>query len=177
MTRLRWRVGVLAAAVAMPTALLGPPPAAGRVCCADRGDEDEVVVSINGTICWEQPPPDGKPTRRTAQTWPPTVTITLSRPVREAVTVILDTRDGTAVAPYDYEAIKGRKVTIPEGARGVEVPLGIRADDEVEKDEWFLVIISEPSIGRIGNGKAEVIIKDGAPPKDGSGTGQSGTGQ
>lgn len=162
MTRPRWRVGRLAATVVFPTALLGLTPAASHACCDP--DDDRVLVSVNGTICWEQPPIDGAPLARErgAQA---IVTVTLSQPVKETVTVLFRTTDGTAVAPEDYTAIPQLRVTIPAGAKGIEVPVQIRDDGRREPDEWFVVSISDPSTGTIGQGRAEVVIKDGAPPK------------
>lgn len=164
MTRLRWRVGSLAATVVFPTALLGLTPAAGHACCDP--EDDRVVVSVNGTICWEQPPIDGVPPATYAQGAQAVVTVTLSQPVTAPVTVLFRTTDGTAVAPADYTAITQRRVTIPAGARAVEVPVDIRADTQREPDEWFTVNISDPSSGVVvGQGRATVVIKDGAPPK------------
>ncbi|MFK3983259.1 Calx-beta domain-containing protein [Micromonospora sp. NPDC050397] len=162
MTRPRWRIGRLAATVVFPTALLGLTPAASHACC-DPAD-DRLLVSVNGTICWEQPPIDGAPATR-ARDGRAIVTVTLSQPVKEAVTVLFRTADGTAVAPEDYVAIRQQRVTIPAGAKGVEVPVEIRDDGLREPDEWFVVSISDPSTGTIGQGRAEVVIKDGAPPK------------
>ncbi|WP_326559117.1 Calx-beta domain-containing protein [Micromonospora sp. NBC_01796] len=164
MTRLRWRVGSLAATVVVPTALLGLTPAASHACC--EPEDDRVVVSINGTICWEQPPIDGPPVTY-AQGGRAIVTVTLSEPVKTPLTVVFRTADGTAVAPEDYTAVPQRRVTIPAGARGVEVPVEIRADSVREPDEWFTVNISDPSVGVIGQGRATVVVKDGAPPKGG----------
>ncbi|WP_329109587.1 hypothetical protein OG792_12495 [Micromonospora sp. NBC_01699] len=164
MTRLRWRVGSLAATVVVPTALLGLTPATGHACC-DPEDE-QVVVSVNGTICWEQTPANTPPS---VQALPgrAIVTVTLSQPVTTPVSVTFRTTDGTAVAPADYTAVQQRRVTIPAGSRIVEVPVDIRPDTVREPDEWFNVHISDPSYGEIGQGRATVVIKDGAPPRGG----------
>ncbi|MFI6761646.1 Calx-beta domain-containing protein [Micromonospora sp. NPDC050417] len=162
MTRTRWRVGRLAATVVIPTALLGLTPAASHACCDP--EDDRVLVSVNGTICWEQIPAD-VPATTAERGGTAIVTVTLSQPLKEPVTVLFRTTDGTAVAPDDYIAIGQRRVTIPAGAKGVEVPVQIQADNRREPDEWFGVTISDPSTGTIGQGRAEVVIKDGAPPK------------
>jgi hypothetical protein len=152
MTRLHRRLGAVAAAVAAPAALLGVVHSTAN---AGTGTGSEVVITADGTICWEKPGED----------CPCEATVRMSAPAPVPVSVTLTTANGTAVAPYDYTAIPPRRVTIPAGALSVKVPLEIRPDEIHEPDEWFFVKISDPSIGRIENGSARVIIKDGAPPR------------
>jgi Calx-beta domain len=156
MTRLHRRLGAVAAAVAAPAALLGVVHSTANA-GTGSGSGSEVVITADGTICWETPPPGGD--------CPCEATVRLSAPAPVPVTVTLTTANGTAVAPYDYTAIPPRRVTIPAGALSVKVPLDIRPDEIHEPDEWFFVKISDPSIGRIENGSARVTIKDGAPPR------------
>ncbi|MDT4992687.1 MAG: large repetitive protein [Actinoplanes sp.] len=110
------------------------------------------VVEPTGTICWEK------------NHGTPSVTVRMSRPEKFPVTVVLDTIDGTAVAPGDYQAISGLKVTVPAGATDVAVPLSIVNDGVTEPDETFQVSLSQPSAGQIGKNPATVIIKDGSQP-------------
>jgi hypothetical protein len=150
--RLRRRLAAAAVTVALPVAGLvavAPP---------SYGDEEpkKPIIKADGTICWEKRRP-GAPR--------PYVVVSLSEVAKDPITVLFDTRDGTAVAPDDYTAIKQLKVTIPAGATSVEVPLDIVDDNVREPDEWFTVTISRPSSGSIGKGTAAVIIKDGGPPK------------
>jgi len=141
-TRLRRVLAAAATAVALSGAVIAPTAAH-----ADGGP----VITTNGTICWEK---GGQPA----------VTVQLSEVAKDAVTVVVDTFDGTAIAPDDYTAIKSLLVTIPAGASSVQVPLTIAADGIVEPDEWFFVSLSKPSIGKIGKNPATVIIKDGTQP-------------
>lgn len=149
MTRLRRRLGVLAATVLLPWALVvgtaGPSLADG-----------EPRLELNGTICWEKGP--GNPAPR------PFVTITLSKVSKYPVSVVLGTVDGTAVAPDDYRALHGVTVTIPPDTLRVEVPVDIVADKVVEPEEHFKVTISKPVGAVIGQGSAAVVIRDGSQP-------------
>ena len=145
--RLRRVLTAAAAVVALGGAAAIAPTAAQA-----GGGPSGVVVTADGTICWEKG--GGKPA----------VTVHLSEVAKDPVTVVVDTVDGTAVAPEDYAAIKGLVVTIPAGASSVQVPLAIVDDGVVEPDEWFFVSLSRPSVGQIGKNPATVIIKDGAPP-------------
>jgi hypothetical protein len=111
-------------------------------------------IGINGTECWE----------KGSQ---PSVHVYLSEVAKDPITIVFDTADGTAVAPDDYAAIKGRIVTIPAGSSGVDVALDIVADGITEPDERFTVSISKPSIGEIDKGTATVIIHDGGRPPAG----------
>lgn len=149
MTRLRRRLGVLAATVALPAALV---LAVTHPSLADGG----TTASVNGTICWEKTA--GDPTQ------PPFITITLTVPSKYPVTVVLDSVDGTAVAPDDYLPLRGVTVTIPPNTTSVQVPIDIVADSVVEPDEHFKVTISKPVNAVIGQGSDAVIIKDGSPP-------------
>jgi len=150
--RPRHRFATALAVLALPAAAIFVAPAAGYGCCSDPSG---VVVSTDGTICWEK---GGTPTQR------PVIVVSMLTIAKDPVSVLLDTTDGTAVAPDDYAAVKGLKVTIPAGVLRVEVPLSIRADAVAEPDEYFTVTISQPSSGRIGKGSASVVIQDGSPP-------------
>jgi Calx-beta domain len=151
MTRLRWRrLGLLAATVALPSAILVGVQAASYA-------DEEPKVDVDGTICWEK---GSAPGQR------PVVVVSLPHTVKHPVTVVFDTSDGTAVAPDDYIAQHGVTVTIPANTLSVEVPLTIVADGIVEPDEWFKVTISKATGAGIGRASAAVTIKDGSPPGD-----------
>lgn len=111
------------------------------------------VIEPQGTVAWEK--------SKCKQKNP---LVTLSRPVDVPVTVLVDTADGTAVAPGDYLPIRALKVTVPAGSLSAEIPVTIVADDIVEPDEYFTVRISSPSAGQIGKDTAVVTIKDGEQP-------------
>lgn len=158
MTRLRGRLAALAVTLAVPGAFVAALPTAGHA------GEEETVISINGTICWESLPQSLQGTS-VQEDNRPTVTVYLSAPSKEEVTVLLSTRDGTAVAPEDYLPIRDLVVYFRPGETKVLVPLDIRDDGIREPDEWFLVTIYKPSGGVIGTGTAQVIILDGSPPR------------
>ncbi len=117
---------------------------------------EDPVVSIDGTICYEGIGNDGKPY----------VTLKLSHATKGDVLVVIHTEDGTARSPGDYLGFDKLQVRIPAGQVRAEVTLKIVADREKEPDEYFLVVIDSAVGAKIGNGKAEVIIKDGEPPKE-----------
>lgn len=164
----RQLVARAAAALVLVTGLLavGLGPGAGTGHASDRddggdsgdsgGEPSGLLVSINtGPVCWEQPNPMD----------PCYVRVTLSHPVAVAVTITLDTRDGTAIAPYDYQALSGVRVTVPAGDVVLDVPLVVVDDGRPEPDEWFSATISAVSEGEVGTGRAVVTIGDGAPPR------------
>lgn len=146
MTTARRRTAVIAAVAALAAALA---PSGGVLA------GEEPVVSIDGTICYERTG-DAKPY----------VTLKLSGAVKEDVVVVVHTEDGTAKSPDDYRGFDSVEVRIPAGEVSVEVPLEIMDDEEKEPDEYFMVIIDEAKGATIGDGKAEVVIKDGEPPKE-----------
>jgi hypothetical protein len=152
--RLGRRLAAAAATVVLPAAGLFAAPTAGYGCC-DEPKPRGPIINTDGTICWEKGGPGG---RRQF------VVVYASEVAKDPITVIFNTVDGTAVAPDDYTAIKGQRVTIPAGASSVEVPLDIKSDNITEPDEVFYVTISKPSVGQIGKGRGTVIIKDGGPP-------------
>lgn len=211
MTRRRWRLAAVAAAVLVPLALVGVLPATGHADGDNLNKQGEVVLVLNGTICQETPPPEppaepsrspanpsrsaanppgsaAKPASLPAVALPSTspvpsrspvpdpsrppkespyaVTITLSRMLDAPATVVFATRDGTAQAPGDYVAVKPTTIVIPAKTLVVRVPVQVNADLIKEPDEYFVVTISKPSVGRIAKGgdTAYVIIQDGAGP-------------
>ncbi len=74
------------------------------------------------------------------------LTVSLSTPVAQTVTVDYATADGTATAPADYVATAGTITFLPgETAHTIIVP--IVDDSEPEGDETFVVNLSNPSGG------------------------------
>ena len=136
---------VVAVVVALAAAIIPP----GSV-LADQ----EPVVTIDGTICYEKYKDNN----------PPTVPVSLSEKSEKDVVVVMHTEDGSANSPKDYQGFERLEVVIPAGQLQVLVPLDIVDDGQKEEDEYFVVIIDAAYGAVIGNGKAEVIIKDGAPP-------------
>jgi len=68
--------------------------------------------------------------------------LTLDEPSGVPVVAVLATRNGTALAGDDYEALAaGFDVTIPAGQRTGRVRVVVLPDDEVEGSEWFVLSI------------------------------------
>jgi len=146
MTTARRRAAAIAAIAAAFTAAMALP---GPVLA-----DEEPVVSIDGTICYEVYKDDK-----------PTFTARLSEKSEKDVVVVVHTEDGSAQSPKDYQGSDRLVVVIPAGQTRVEVPLEIVDDGEKEPDEYFLVVVDAAYGAVIGNDKAEIIIKDGAPPQ------------
>ena len=138
---------VAATCALLPAVLLGVQPSAA----ADDDEETKIIVA-DGTVCWElvkQPDCFG--------------TILLSRPAPVNLTVKVHTEDGTATAPEDYAEIAGLVVLIPAGDTSARIPLSIVPDKLDEDDEWFDLVITDPSYGVIAGDRASVTIHNGAP--------------
>ncbi|RMH16904.1 MAG: DUF11 domain-containing protein, partial [Acidobacteria bacterium] len=86
------------------------------------------------------------------------VPVTLSCPREQAVSVAFATADDSAVAGEDYLP-RAQTVVIPAGRSGVEVPVTVLGDLEVEDDEQFSVVLSEPQGAVLGHRTAAVTIE------------------
>ncbi len=107
------------------------------------------------------------------------VTVRLSEPHPNSVTVNYSTADGTATAGSDYNAVSG-KLTFAKGETSKTILVPVRGDRVVEPDESFRVQLSNPTKGTsIANGTGVVAIVDDEPRisiSDASGMeGNSGT--
>jgi len=89
------------------------------------------TVSIANRAMWE-----GDSTRSTAN-----FTITLSAPSLVDVAVQVDSRDRTAFAGVDYEAVH-RLVVIPAGQTSVQVPVTILGNDDWQTHRVFEMVLS-----------------------------------
>ncbi|WP_043090239.1 lamin tail domain-containing protein, partial [Xanthomonas sp. SHU 166] len=70
-------------------------------------------------------------------------TVTLSQPAGSAgVTFTVATRDGTATAGSDYQALAATQVTIPAGESSAEVRVLVNGDTSNEPDETFYLDIT-----------------------------------
>ena len=94
------------------------------------------------------------------------VTVRLSRPAYDEVTLRYGTAAGTAIATRDYTAQSQVAVTIPAGATTATVAVPILADDVYEADESFFVDLSDPTVAELGSDRRAVvtIVDDDAPP-------------
>ena len=91
-------------------------------------------------------------------------TITLSQPAQGAVTLAFTTRDGTAMAGSDYDALSGT-LNFAAGETSKTIAITLRGDTADEADESFEIALS----GLTGAGFAQssargTILNDDAPP-------------
>ncbi len=88
------------------------------------------------------------------------VVLSLSEPAVAAVTVLVDTVDGTATAADgDYVSVSSQLVTFPIGSSSQVVDVTINGDDVIEADEAFSLVASAPSAGlSLGDATGTVTI-------------------
>ena len=87
--------------------------------------------------------------------------LTLNRAAEQAVSVAFATRDGTARAGEDYDALAGT-ATIAAGARATRIAVPVRVDLFREADESFLLMLSGADGARLADGEAIGVIEDEA---------------
>jgi hypothetical protein len=87
------------------------------------------------------------------------VTVFLSRVLDQPVSFQATTEDGTATAGADYDA-RSWTGSIGPGRHATTLPVTIRSDTLVEDDETILVDLSNVSGAAIGDGQAEITIRD-----------------
>ena len=88
-----------------------------------------------------------------------TLTISLSKPSTQTVSVNWNTVDGTARSPFDYAASAGKVILKPgETSKIITVPLV--GDLSHEPDEQFYILLSLPVNSSIGVGRATVAVED-----------------
>ena len=87
------------------------------------------------------------------------VTVTLSRPFDQPVTVDFATANGTATAGSDYEATSGT-LTFAPGETTKTVPVTIYGDTQVEANETFRLNLSNPVNAGLGVATATVTIRN-----------------
>ena len=94
-----------------------------------------------------------------------TLTISLSKPWTETVTVQYKTTDDTAVAPGDYDPVTGLvTVTFAPGETSIEVTFSTNEDNLEELREQFLVNLSNPTNATIADDTGIIEIKDDFKP-------------
>ncbi len=91
--------------------------------------------------------------------------VSLSFPVITTVTVDWHTEDGTAMQPSDYTAAKGQLQFSP-GERSAIITVQAHGDNEVEDNETFYVVLSNPVGALLGRERATATLlnDDDAPP-------------
>jgi Calx-beta domain len=93
------------------------------------------------------------------------VTVTLSKPSTEPVSVAYATVPETAVAGTDYVAKTGT-LTIPPGGTSAVVSVQVKGDKTREPQETFTVMLSSPQNARIWRKRGiATIINDDSPTK------------
>jgi ELWxxDGT repeat protein len=93
-----------------------------------------------------------------------TFTVTLAPVSGRQVTVAYATANGTATAPGDYTATSGT-LTFPAGTTTRTISVPVVGDTLDEPDEAFLVNLSAPVNGTLGDGQgAGTITDDDLPP-------------
>ncbi|MEP6360375.1 MAG: retention module-containing protein [Halioglobus sp.] len=92
-----------------------------------------------------------------------TVTVSLSAPVDEEVTVSFNTADGSATVGNDYNAATGT-ITFAPGQTSTTVSVTTVGDTVVENNETFFVNLSDADGATIVDGQGEVIILDDDVP-------------
>lgn len=91
------------------------------------------------------------------------VTVSLSEPHAQSVTVNYSTIDGTATAGSDYTVVSG-KLTFAKNDTSRTILVPVRGDRIVESDEYFSVQLSNATKGAtIGNGTGVVTIMNDEP--------------
>lgn len=91
------------------------------------------------------------------------VTVRLSEPHAQNVTVNYSTANGTATAGSDYTAVSG-KLTFAKNETTKTILVPVRGDRVVESDESFSVQLSNPTKGAlIGNGTGVITIMNDEP--------------
>ncbi len=87
------------------------------------------------------------------------VAATLSATVTYDVVLTWATRDGTAVAPDDYEPLTNQTITIAAGAGGAQLPVTVE-EDEQDEGESFTVIVEAAEGALLGDVEAAVAIEE-----------------
>jgi hypothetical protein len=90
------------------------------------------------------------------------VAVVLDEPAGRDVSVRVDTRAGTALAPADYRGVH-RRVTVPAGRTVVRLALVATADGIDEGPEVLSVRLSRPSRAEISRREATTTIRDRDP--------------
>jgi hypothetical protein len=92
------------------------------------------------------------------------ITVSLSAPSWQTVSVNYQTADGTARAGEDYTAVGGT-LTFAPGETEKNVNVQIQDDVQDEPDKTFLVQLSNPVNGILGNQQTTVMILDDDGPR------------
>ncbi|MDZ4781733.1 MAG: Calx-beta domain-containing protein [Planctomycetia bacterium] len=92
-----------------------------------------------------------------------TLTVTLSNPSSQAVTVAYQSQNGTATAPGDYTTTSGT-LTFAAGETSKTISVPIAVDAATESSEAFTVVLSAPTNSTLGTATGTVTITDDDGP-------------
>lgn len=104
--------------------------------------QDIQLSTLPTLYVWDQPAREVRGAGAN-DSYAPTFQLTAPAPPG-GVRVRYATVDGTASAGSDYTAASG-VIDIPEGQRSAQVSIPYAGDDVVEGEEWFELVVSEPS--------------------------------
>jgi chitinase len=90
------------------------------------------------------------------------ITVRLTEPHGNNVTVNYNTVDGSAVAGSDYTAVSG-KLTFTKNEMSKSIVVSIKGDRLVESDEYFNIQLSNAKGAKIADGMGYVSIIDNEP--------------
>jgi CSLREA domain-containing protein len=80
------------------------------------------------------------------------------------------TQDGTATAGSDYVGVSGAFVNFAPGTRNAQIVVALQGDTQVEANETFKVLLSNPLNCTIGTSEATgTVVNDDAPAEEPSG--------
>jgi hypothetical protein len=88
--------------------------------------------------------------------------VTLNKRSGKTVKVLFDTRNGTAVQPYDYTAIANGTVTFNPGETIKYIKVTVKTDNVTENAETFSVVLKSPSNATIARSTASCRIYNGS---------------
>ncbi|HEX5175859.1 MAG TPA: Calx-beta domain-containing protein, partial [Chthoniobacteraceae bacterium] len=113
-----------------------------------RNDDARPTVSINDVSLGEPATAEGIAT----------LTVTLSNPSVETVTVLAATENGSAVAPDDYTPFSGTLLTFAPGETSKTVEIHVQPDAIHELDESLGVRLTGETNASLGDSVGEVTI-------------------
>lgn len=95
---------------------------------------------------------------------PMNFTLKLSRASAQKVTLVVNTGQGTATANEDYVPIYRRVVTFAPGQTSQTVTVPVKEDNIQEENEFFSLVLREPSGATVGPNGVGIIIDNDGPP-------------
>jgi len=103
-----------------------------------------------------------------------TLSVTLSQAAKQTVTVDYASQNGTATSGEDYEAVSGL-LTFAVGDTVKTITVPINDDSDLEGDETFDIVLSNPTNATIADGTGVVTIEDDETPPNSKPTVDAGT--